>query len=685
MNKDQLVEHLNGLVKDSLGYNDAYIAENEKYLQYYLGEPFGDEESGKSQYVSTDVADVVEADMPSLARIFLGPQDIMKFEAISEDEEDIAEAEEKTRYINWLVRQQKDSFKTILDWLKEAEISKAGVVKFYCREEEKVEVKRYNGLSSEEIDALTAEAEEEGADVEIAEEEGGRLRFKLKRKRKVYVVENIAPENFLISKNAKCLDSALIVGDRARKKRGELLIEGYDRDMVNDLPQVGENAEQSRVRAARWRDQGEDFSYKTEWATEEVELQTLYPLVDWDDDGVAERRRVVKCGSHILENDYYDMVPYACLSAILMPMKLIGRSRAEVTASYQYLQSHLHRQVNDNIYQVNRPRTAVSSKANLDDLMIHRTNGVVRVKSDDPVSNHIHPLVTPYIGDSALQIIQHIDQKRAQTTGALLPSQGLAAADIAQETATRFKGVEDASKAKVELMARCHAETGFRRLYEGMLWLVMHYQDDATEIAYLGKPLSVDPTKWKHDHICTTQVGLGAGDEDAVLENMASILGIHQQLADRQSPLTDSKKVYNTLAKILKNMGEARVGDFFNDPEVPEDVLLFQNEQMKALLGEIGQQNPLAEAEKVKAEASIMVNQMREDSRKEIAVLKEQISLMKDEVKAAKDSEALRADLFKHRQDTLLKLAEIEEKYKTEISEADEIYLDGTFHAAPNL
>ncbi len=52
---------------------------------------------------------------------------------------------------------------------------------------------------------------------------------------------------------------------------------------------------------------------------------------------------------------------------------------------------------------------------------------------------------------------------------------------IANETATRFNGVREDAKAKIELVARTFAETGWKKLYEGVAWLVSKYQNDAEE------------------------------------------------------------------------------------------------------------------------------------------------------------------------------------------------------------
>lgn len=678
----ELITHLKALEKDCL--SEAFLRDNAELMDRYNGEPYGDEEIGKSQYVSTDIADVVEADMPSLVRVFLGSNEIMKFEPLSEDEEAEKEALEKTQYINYLVRNQADSFKTLFDWLKGAEIYKFSVVKAYQKVEKFTDVKAYSGLDEDELTQIQTDLESEKnvVNVEVMESEDNEgqfsVKFKIIRERKRYVVECVLPENFLISKHARTMEDAELIGDVCLKKRGDLIAEGFDKELVNELPKVNETESASMLRAARWRDSGDDYTKSTQWATEEVEVRNLYPLVDHDGDGVAERRHIMRCGHKILLNEWSGKVPYAILSSLLMPNRLIGKSRAEIVAPTQYLQTHLQRQVNDNLYQVNRPRTAINSNVNPDDLMVHRTAGVVRASGSNPIGNDIMPLVTPYIGDSALQIIQHIDAKRAQTTGSLMASQGLNGDDIGKETATRFRGVEDASKAKVELIARCFAETGFRQLYELMAWLVSHHQDSATEMRLLGKTLTVDPTEWKYDHICTSLVGLGAGDDETVTENMGALLNIHNVLKQRGSQITDDKKVYNTISRLLKAMGEGRVSDYINDPEKPEELLLAQNQQLMAIVQEMGQQNPLAEAEQVKAQAAKDMAMLKAQENRKDMELEARLDLLKEQSQREMEERKLDQQRLNDKMDHFIELLKIRAQHGPDSVPSTLVYNPGT-------
>ena len=629
MSEFELIALLDEAETDSVAFNGEFMAENEVLLNYYLAEPFGDEVEGRSQVVSTDVADVVEADMPSLARIFLGSGDVVTFNANTDDEGEIQEAEDKTAYVNWLIRKQPESFTTLHGWLKDAEIQKMGVLKYFIEDTRKTSTERFKGVDRIElqqiIESLQGEDvskvevteqsvnEPEGLELgdEVIPEESFNVTFKVTRGEQKVRIINVPTESFLISRNASSLEDAEMVGDRMLKTRGELLSEGFDRELISKLP-THETAKvhQSELKQIRFENEGGDFNDTlSDWASQEVEIIDMSIMIDFDGDGIAERRRIIKSGSHILENEQFEHIPYAMISGILMPHKAIGRSRAEITKITQRVKSVVLRQTLDNMYFVNNARNVVSDAVNLDDMLTVRPNGIVRTEGD--VQSAVFPLTTDYVGDKALQIIQYLDFARAQTTGTLMASQGLSADSLNAETATRFQGLQDEGSAKIELVARVYAETGFRKLYEGIAWLVAQFQDSGKEFRVLGKSMSVDPSNWKFNHHVESSVGLGSGDNDKLTESMSVLLTLQQQLQQTNPGLIDSKKIFNSTSRIIKGLGLPRVDEFINDPEQPDELLLAENEQLKAMIQQMQQQveqlqNPLAEAEGIRAEAALI-------------------------------------------------------------------------------
>ena len=668
MTEPELVALLSQAEDDAATYNGEFSTENTKYLAAYLGNKTGEFSAipNQSSVVSTDIADVVEADMPSLARIFLGSGDVVTFTPNTESEAEIQEAKEKTKYVNWIVRSQPESFSIIHNWLKDAEIQKNGVVKYFIEEQKDVEVVEYEGVDAEEVQAIIESLKGSKVDkvkVEVSEQEEVEvmgatpndaatfdIKFRVTTEKQKVCIINVPPELFLITRNARSLDDAELVGDRVRKTRGELLSEGFDRELIEQLSTIDEEDHRnSNLNTIRNEDQG-GANFDTNinnWASETVEISDLYVKIDFDGDGIAERRHVMLSGNKVLVNEYFNHVPYASLSAVLMPHKAIGRSRAEITYPYQLQKTALQRGINDNIYMVNNPRNVVHPDVDLDDMLTVRTNGIIRLEEDTQIlpGNAVFPLSIPYIGQQALQVIQYVDSTRAQTTGSLMANQGLEADKLNQETATRFNGVKDSSDAKIELIARNYGETGFRKLYEGIAWLVSRYQNSETEFRVLGKALTVNPKAWKYAHHVQSNVGLGAGDNEKSLETLQGIYGIQQSLIQQGSTLADEKDVYNTLSRIVEGAGFPRVNEFFNDPEEDTETLKAENEILNKMVVQLQEQasamqNPLAEAEQIKQEAFLVKAQS--DAQIKVAQLQSdneqfQAKLMADTKKASED------------------------------------------------
>ncbi len=689
MTDSELVAIINAAREDTVNYSGEFMADQEKWLKGYKRDLYGDEVDGQSQVVTSDIQDVIESDMPSLVRIFLGTNEPLVFKALNKyvTQEERDEIDQKNAYCNYLIRHQDWSFRVLHGWMKEALIQDMAVVKYMMEDTTEPESLIYSGLSDNEIADLLDELNGEDVenieitsksineedidtdDFEDIDTERFDIEIQIIRKKREFKVVGVPLESFLITRNSIDKNEADLVGDQMTKTKGQLLAEGYDYELVKSLPRSdGDSAkgrQNSQLEAIR-HDQTGGTDYEdsiNDWANHEVRLMDIYAKIDFDGDGIAERRHILLAGNRVLVNEPFNHVPYAINSAMLMPHSIVGISRANLVYPTQRVKTVVTRQMLDNIYRVNHPRHVVSNSIELDDMLSHDLDGIVRMtdNSDDVPQNHVMPLVTPYMGTATLEVIQYMDQSRAQATGSLLASQGLDADTLGKETATRFEGINDAAAAKVELIARVFAETGFRELYEGCLWMVAHYQDAEQEIEVLGKQVTFNPAKWKYSHKATASVGIGAGDTESMIANLQALYAVMQQLKAQGSPLVDDQKIYNVLDKIIKATGFGDVAEIINNPNIPEQMLQAQNEQLKALTQQLQLQlqqlkNPLSEAEQIKAQARLIEAQGKQSI--EIEKLKEEIRQFN--IKAAQENAKIRQSQKEHEDDLDLDLTKLE-------------------------
>ena len=133
-------------VDNSLGYYGGKLTEQRrKFLEYYLGEPYGNEVEGRSQVTSQDTLEVVESVLPSLMRIFTAGESIVEFTPVGP--EDIETAEQATDYCNHILMKDNPGFMTLHTWFKDALIQKNGFIKVFWNEAIEEKKETYENLT----------------------------------------------------------------------------------------------------------------------------------------------------------------------------------------------------------------------------------------------------------------------------------------------------------------------------------------------------------------------------------------------------------------------------------------------------------------------------------------------------------------------------------------------------------
>ena len=124
-------------------------------MDYYLGDMTKDmpAQDGRSRAVSTDVADTIEGLMPSLMDIFAGSDEVVRFEPVGPEDEDAAQQE--TDYVNHVFMQRNPGFMVLYGFIKDALLSKTGLVKIWWEEREQEERETYYGLTGDQFALLS--------------------------------------------------------------------------------------------------------------------------------------------------------------------------------------------------------------------------------------------------------------------------------------------------------------------------------------------------------------------------------------------------------------------------------------------------------------------------------------------------------------------------------------------------
>jgi len=598
MTDETLLNIIEREVGQASSYGGELDAQRRKALNYYNGEPFGNEIDGRSSVVSTDVMDVIEWAMPVLMRIFGSGDQVGRFEP--QNEEDVDLAEQATDYCNYVFFRQNDGYALLRDAIKDALLSKTGIFKVIWKDDETVERESYEGLSDEEFQLLVMDdavdvVEHTAVDgtVSAAEQielDGTADTMNPQDPASLMVeppqviptfhnvtimrstssgkveIEVVAPEEFYISRTARTIEDANFVCHRTSYTVSQLIEMGFD-DADTYVSDEGQRYDEEYT-ARNWRDDTLASLPDDEMdsATREIWVDEAYIRCDWDGDGIAEIRKVWKAGNKIILNEEVDRVPFTDICPVPMPHKFYGFSMADLVMDLQLIKSTLWRNILDNIYHLNNGRfECLDGKVNMDDMLTNRPAGIVRVKEVGAVRR----LDAPNIGNAPYEMLTYIDTVRDGRTGITKFNQGLDANVLQSTTATAYMQQMQSSQARIELIARNFAETGIKNMFLMIYELLQKHSDKATTVRLRNEWVEVDPASWKTRADFTIKVGLGNGSRDQNMVHLQTLGQMQEKIvmAGGMGLLVTPKNIYNTMKEIGLNMGLKNIEDYITDPE----------------------------------------------------------------------------------------------------------------------
>jgi hypothetical protein len=585
-----LKAHIASAEGSHLAAGTSLSDQRQKALEYYRGEPFGNEVEGRSSIVSRDVADTVEWMLPSLLEIFTAGDDVVRFDPVGSEDERMAK--QATEYCNHIFTKENDGFQVLYDTFKDALLQKMGIAKVCWEYREHKTVKRYKGLTAEELAKLEQDESLELDEVTEREEEiampdpqTGQLipqmvpvmdaRFIHTEKRGGVRVDSVPPEEFMFSRRAVKLEDEAghmivpFVCHRVKKTLSDLVAEGYDKKLLADIPS-SDDGEYNQERTERFDDADlegieVDKSMRTIW------LHECYLRVDMDGDGIAETRKVLVGGNGhtILDNEEIDEQPFTVITPVPMPHTLVGDSIADQVMDVQELKSTIWRQLLDNIYNVNNTRNAVSNKVDLDSLLNNAVGGAIVVDTEqNDVSGHIVPQVTPSIAGHIFPMLEYADQVKESRAGVSRLNQGVDP-DALNNTASGTAMLMSASQRRIMLIARVFAQTGVRDMFRKILRMSVKYQDKPKMIRLRNQLVEVDPASWNAQMDVTVNVGLGYGNREQQLVARRQILDLQKSAVELQGgvngPIIYADHISHAFKKFIEAAGEQQPDAYVMD------------------------------------------------------------------------------------------------------------------------
>lgn len=593
---------------------DTYLSpEREKAARYYDGEPFGNELDDRSAVVLTETRDAILAMMPGLLRIFCGTTNPVAFETNPGTPSE--QADQQTRYVSHIIFRDNPGFEIVHDAIKDALLKKTGIFTWWWEEMEDVTATRFSDLPADALTLLQIEAQDRsdadvGLEYEVEIEDtrpdetqpdgtmipdplaqateedkalagqetpvlsSGIVRKRVLRRR--VRVAAVPPEEFITSsQTTRDLDRFQLIGRRQMLTMSEIVALGHDEDEVREAigGQGDLHANLETNMEALQRNQGvtTERLFDTGFASEDpaselVKYVVVYCLVDYDGDGIAERRKIITVGHHyhIIYNEIYDddMVPFGTICPDPEAHSPFGGSVFDWTKDIQEINSELARGVLDSLSESISGQRAVNRRTvNLDDALNPARGALIRVDGDP--AGALVDLAKPFVGANVMPVLQYMGEVKTRRTGTNPAAPSAIDADALQSTAKEgVQAAVDASQERLEMIARIFAETGFSRLFRGVRNLAMRHQDFRRTLRLMGKPVTVDPRTWNADLDLIVHAGIGRGMGAKRLQGLQFMFQQQLMLIQQygpDNPVCQMEEFTYTLHEMASELG-------FSDP-----------------------------------------------------------------------------------------------------------------------
>ena len=661
-----------GELEDAVSYIDADISPiRAKGTEYYRGDPFGNEEDGRSQVVAMEVRDTVSAMLPSLMKVFFSSENVVEY--VPRGPEDVASTQQATDYANYIFSNDNNGFMTTYALFKDSLVRKCGIAKYWWDEVEEVKIDDYSGLDDQTVQVLM----QEGAEVKIVVsypdpsmpmdmmqsqvdpatglpmpmQQPMLHDVQIKRTTKDGRIRIMAvpPEELVLDRRARSFEDAGIIAHRQMATVDDLLAMGYE------LDEIEENISSTDL------DSNDEYLARQPLSTTMGSGDSLNPgqrrvlyvesyiRVDYDGDGIAELRKVCCMGSGytVVRNLPASYIPFVDFPCDPEPhtSPLEAMSVFDLTHDIQEIKSEVLRNTLDSLAQSIHPRTAVvEGQVNIDDVLNNETGAIIRMRAPGMVQ----PFSSPFVGQAAFPMLDYMDAMREDRTGMSKAAMGLDPDALQSTTKAAVAATVSASQSRLELQARLLAE-GMKKLFKGILYLMTTHQDKPRMVRLRNEWVEIDPRVWNSNMDVTINIGLGNGDTNERIQALTMIAGKQEQIMQQfglGNPVVTPAMYIRSLQKIIELSGFKDASSYIQT--LPADYQMPQADAPKPtpeeVLAQVQAQSIQADIQKKAAELELKREQMIRDD-----------DYRRDQMA----------------QDLMLKKYELELKYQTQIGTAE--------------
>ena len=559
---EQLVNMIEAGIQNSIGdwLNSSDLTRERLRSTYeFAGLPeFHLAPQGVSTIVDTSTTEVVEAYTAVLSDLFLNNQRLARFVPLAESPGAFKASRDAAMLTNYCLFKQNNGWHELQTWIKSALLWKNAVIRWDYIEDCDYQIEEYDEIDQIKLDELLSDEnvelvgdlEYENKVGDVADPLGDPLgnpqsaelvyvnvRIRRKTDKSRVRIENIPPESFRITRDAKSIEDAALVGIQTEMTRSEIRkmwpdvaadIEDWD-ELGDDENWLG-NARYSEDIAARklvtgqeyWQGSVSQDLFPLE-ANRQITVSEVWLRVDRDGDGIAELKHFIISGNHILYEEDVDEIPLASITPIDIPFEFYGLSMADFTRSSTLASTAILRGFVENTYLTNySPKLADPNVVDFSALQNMKPKQIIPTNGNPAAA--VAPLPPETISTGTVPLMEHLQLLKEQATGMSKAAQGLNdQLYVSGNSETKLAAVQSASQKRIQHIARRFAETGFKRLCTGVYKTMRRCMVGKRMVSMYGAFEEIDPKTLPMEMECEIFLDVGENSNSNKIQKLTML------------------------------------------------------------------------------------------------------------------------------------------------------------------
>jgi hypothetical protein len=561
------------------GYDSDVLAqERADALDYYNGVLPAISGEDRSEIVSHDVADCVNALMSQVMPMFT--TSLLEFTPNSEEDEPQAQAE--SDYVRSAI-EQADGFLTLYGAAFDALLQGNGWIKVTLEDKTDTSIENYPAdLSDDELYQLTIPRSERET-VDVTPVKGGGYEVTRTVQRQELDIRCVSPDVMLFSNSWDQFEfqDLRFVGERVLYTESDLLAMGVDQDKISELD-LATNADNPAAvaRESQYSDDTTDDGIAPQPAENLRECFDCYVRIDTEKNGTSELRNVLISGNHILREGPAECIPYATGSPICIPHRIQGIGMYQTMVQIQDAKTDILRKYIDQLEVNLLGRVGVlDGRVNLDDLLNGRLHGVVRM--DEPGA--VQPLSTPITGEQSIQGLNYLDSVMQQRGGSSVEMN-----DADRQVMKSSAAAAGVMVQNYEQMAGWYCSNMVNTMLKSTFALVhktLRLESVGPRMAKLrGKWVQTVPSQWQERAHINVTAGMTTQERNNRIQGLTTV--IQQQLGwidqGLEGIITDRGRVFNAVTDWIRAFDLGDPLEYVLDPGSEEAQAKAQQQAQQA-------------------------------------------------------------------------------------------------------